>query len=277
MENIVKALGEQIQAIGRSIQKQSELLFDALAPLKKLPELLQIQTKAVQESMSDNIRAQILVAIANQKGTLASKDIQIKEELQQVSRIEGKLKKTVDKIHQEKRGYLAKIAQETESSVDQLDAPVLNLTRRVFMSAIHLPMAEAIIPNMQLATGVGIGSSECRRLVFDKINQDVVNGLNFYRELVRDARQKAAELAHRDVELPEEFDVPLLAVEYEENGQVKRKIFAGPTVTPEGEISEQIPWFREHIVDEDALWRSALKPAAKGDSYTADQILNQFC
>jgi len=277
MEKIIQALNEQLKTLVKGMQKQSEMLFDALAPIKKLPELIQIQTKAVQNALSDNIRAQVLIAIANQKGTLASKDIQIQEELQQVNRIEEKLKRTVSKIHDEKRGYLRKIDQETNSSVDLLDAPVMNLTRKFFMSAIHLPMAEQVIPTLQLANGVGLGSRECRKLAFDKAFQKIRYGLGFYKELLAEARERAAALAHLEVKESLEIKAPVIAVEYEIDGQLQRQFFFAPTANNEGDLIGRAAWMEKYLNNPSQFYGDALTENLRFEELGPEQLHANFC
>lgn len=227
MQQVVRAIGELTKALTKIIREQAKMIFDALAPVKKLPELIGLQTKTLQEGIYDSVQAQILIAIAQQKGRVASLENRIKEELAQVEKIEALTRKKVEDVRATTEKPILQLDRDVQTTVHELDGPVLDLGQVTYPEVVHQPYAWEIAPRWQLSAQLGEASMQRRGRILEQDLGGIVQRVKAYRNDCERLKKQAKDLVY-DGRLPDRLHLPLCAVLYEEKGKLCSRLVVAP-------------------------------------------------
>jgi hypothetical protein len=241
-EPVVKAIGTLQTTLGRLQEQQTKVLLDSMAPLKNLPQITETQTRQLLEAAYDGVRAQVLVAIAQQSGQLGAKESQINEELQEIKELQEAAEERAHALSDSMHRQLDEISETTRELVDQMDKPVLDLGRKVFSESVFLPYTEQVVPHWRLQVAVGQGSREVRRLSFNQGYKGVVSRVNHYLSEV-DKLQDLARDLRVDQDLPDEIGIPICIVQYRDEEALKDKIYIAPKLVNENKVTSSLHWF----------------------------------
>ena len=248
-EQVVQAINSLQKSLGRINEEQTRALIKILAPLSQLPQIAETQARESVEAAYDVVRAQVLIAIAQQKGQLGARESQINEELREVERLRKAAEKRAEVLRENLKRQLEEISVNTAQLVEQMDRPVMDLGRRVFTEAVFLPYTEHVIPHWSLQVGVGIGSQEVRRLTLEHGYNEIRTRVEQYLTEVEELQAITNRLSSHK-ELPADLSVPICLVTYEEEGMEREHVYLAPAVGTEGEIVHSpLVWLHNMIKD----------------------------
>lgn len=250
MEQVVKALNKLMETLEKGLREQTKKLFDALAPLKKLPELIQSQMTTMVQGFSDTVKSHVLVAIAQQKGVIGAKEHQIKEELGIINQIRDRCEKSISRIRERNQSTIEKIRKSAADTVTQMDGPVFDLAERYFTESVFKPYSEHVVPDWQLLANAGEGSGNCRNIIFETNLREVIDRLENYIAELEDLQKRASELAHPG-DIPDDMVVPVCLVEYGDETQTERQFWFAPVrnASAEDQVSSGLIWLEDEVTD----------------------------
>lgn len=266
----IKNLNSSLTEVARA---QTKELIKTLAPVKELPSLVETQTKSLLDSMSDNTSAQILIAIAQEKGKLSGGEKLVEEELMQIDRISSELDKKMHSIKQEKSKMMQDIEKDVYNSIDAMDASILNLTRKNFYQSVHLPMQKNVLPSYEENVRVASHSTSNRESWFKGLHEQLSQKLNNYASLLDESSEKASSLAYESKKLEETIAVPIVLVEEQEDETTNKQLFIAPDISSDGTISSQIPWLEEKLEDKELFMANAFRQTIELDALDAYALL----
>ena len=272
-EQTVKAINRLDSSLSSMMKEQNKSLQSSIAPLKELPSMMQSQTESFVNSMSDNIRAQILVAMAQEKGKLSGSEQLVKEELSEIDQITLALEKKIHRIKNEKAQMLHEIEADAYKTIESFDASIFNLTRKTFRENIHLQMQNRIAPTFKMNKAIGSSSAENRTNWFNKIHSELDNGLNNYAKLLDESSEKASSLAYKTDDL-KDTNVPIICIEYEEDGKRIEELIIAPQLNAQQETVSQLDWLKDKIDSFDQFFNHAFVEKYDISSISPDQLLS---
>ena len=241
-EPVVRAIHALEKAIGRMNKEQTKAMADMNAPLSRLPEISETQTRQTIEAVYDGVKAQVLVAIAQQRGLLGARESQISEELEEVDRLRRSAEAQTQAMQDKMLPQLEEISENARQMVEQLDRPVMDLGRRVFTESVFLPYTEKVVPHWRLQVGVGIGSQQMRKMTFERGYKRIERRVEDYLQEVEELQATAEDLAY-DLDLPELMKIPLCVVSYEEGGKGQAVIYVAPALDSNKKtVVSALPW-----------------------------------
>jgi len=271
-EQTVKAINRLDSSLSSMMKEQNKSLQNTISPLKELPSMMQSQTQSFVNSMSDNIRAQILVAMAQEKGKLSGSEKLVTEELSEIDRITIALEKKISRIKNEKAQMLHEIESDTYKTIESFDAPVFNLTRKTFRENIHVPIQNSIAPTFNINRAIGSSSAENRTNWFKKIHTELDKGLKNYAKLLDESSEKASSLAYKTGNL-QDTNIPIICIEYEENGEQKQEFIIAPKLNEEHETVSQLGWLKDKIESMEQFLNQAFVETYDISSISPHQLL----
>ena len=258
-ESLIRVIENCKNTVVGTIQQQMQQLISVLSPLAKLPQLVDTAIKNMMSGFGDNIRAQMLIAIAEQRGKVGSHENQIREELQQVEKVRERISQRAEEVEYESVKELDKLDKSCAHSVNQLDGPVLDLARKVFPQNIGGPLSDTIVPFWSLLTGLGKGSAASRSTALEDNISDFNSRLTDLKKEMSAIRAKTE--SYRHSRKCEDIEIPYLVFEVEHAGKTEQKIILCPT-EESGQITSAIPNKQSQLSSDHALMR-AMNNSAK--------------
>lgn len=126
-EHVVRALGDQMQALIRANEQTTVELRRVLGPLEKLPELIQMQAEAVERSVSAQTRAMAEMEVAALVADLSGTRTTAGGQSRLLERASGDLKEEVEEVGERYRRIQDELTETANLRVQELDAAALRL------------------------------------------------------------------------------------------------------------------------------------------------------
>ncbi|MEX0321480.1 MAG: hypothetical protein AB3N63_04935 [Puniceicoccaceae bacterium] len=227
MEQVVNAINRAASDIMSAVRSGFSNLQSAIEPIRQLPSLIHAQIESTTRGFHDSIRAQILIAIAQEKGRIGAQEQQIKEELIDVDEVRHKLNRDVQALEDDTRKSINEIERSAVDQVMELDGVVIGLQNYAYKDAIGDPVASEIAPFWTLSTALGKGSAASRGILFNNETARLADQADSIIQQCAEIEDKARGFQNEGI-LPEDIEVPFLIVEYEEAGSAKKELYVMP-------------------------------------------------
>lgn len=250
MEQVVEALRRVVRVISEGFEKQTSVLIKYLEPIRDLPRIIGEVRKDMVRGFSDVAKAQVMVAIAEQKGRYDARQELMQLEQEQISALAARLEEERERIHESAEKDASDVDADLHTHIEQMDGPLLDLGRELFPVLVHRPYSTDLVPGWQLLSSVRRGTAIGRNLILEHDLQRFECHVERYEEHCRTLREQADVLSCPSESVADtDVLIPVLFVEKQQReGSTKDvDIIVAPEVDGEGHLKSALPSFQKRI------------------------------
>lgn len=250
MEQVVEALRRVIRAMNEGFEKQTSILIGYLEPIRDLPRIIGEVRKDMIRGLSDVAKAQVMVAIAEQKGKHDARQELIQLEQEQLAALAVRLEEEQERIQESAEKKASRVDADLHASIEEMDGPLLDLGREFFPALIFGPYATDLVPGWQLLASVRHGTTIGRNLILGHDLEQLKQRVERYEEHCRTLREQVQTLAsQRENAADAELLIPVLLVETRrrERSESHVDVFIAPDTNSSGHLRTLLPGFQKRI------------------------------